>query len=86
MSFYRFDEMKGKYLTPRLSSAHGPIIEGDYIYFCLNCKEPGTGSVVHYHPNELFIFPLVGKIDALVGKDRRIIRPGTFIHMRRSLH
>ena len=81
MPFYRFDEMEGKYLTPRLSTAHGPIIEGDYIYFCLNCKEPGTGSVVHYHPNELFIFSLVGKINALVGKDRRIVQPGTFIHI-----
>ena len=81
MPFYRFDEMAGTYLTPRLSTAHGPIIEGEFIYFCLNCKEPGEGSVVHYHPNELFIFPISGKINALVGKDRRIVSPGTFIHL-----
>jgi quercetin dioxygenase-like cupin family protein len=81
MPFYRFDEMEGQYLTPRLSTAHGPIIEGETIYFCLNCKKPGEGSVVHYHPNELFIFPTVGKINSLVGTDRRIVSPGTFIHV-----
>jgi quercetin dioxygenase-like cupin family protein len=81
MPFYRFDEMEGQYLTPRLSTARGPIIEGIYIYFCLNCKNPGEGSVVHYHPNELFIFPTLGKINSLVGTDRRIVSPGTFIHV-----
>ncbi len=81
MPFYRFDELEGTYLTPRLSSAHGPIIEGSFIYFCLNCKEPGTGSVVHYHPNELLILPILGKINSLVGTDRRIVPPGTFIHI-----
>ena len=81
MPFYRFDEMEGQYLTPRLSTAHGPIIEGKTIYFCLNCKKPGEGSVIHYHPNELFIFPTVGKINSLVGTDRRIVSPGTFIHI-----
>ena len=81
MPFYRFDEMEGRYLTPRLSTAHGPIIEGKTIYFCLNCKKPGEGSVIHYHPNELFIFPTVGKVNSLVGTDRRIVSPGTFIHV-----
>ncbi|OHE32863.1 MAG: hypothetical protein A3J94_09280, partial [Syntrophus sp. RIFOXYC2_FULL_54_9] len=81
MPFYRFDEIEGRYLTPRLSTAHGPIIEGKTIYFCLNCKKPGEGSVIHYHPNELFIFPTVGKVNSLVGTDRRIVSPGTFIHV-----
>jgi len=81
MPFYRFDQMEGRYLTPRLSTAHGPIIEGKYLYFCLNCKKPGEGSVVHYHPNELLIFPTLGKINSLVGTDRRIVPPGTFIHI-----
>lgn len=81
MFFYRFEEMEASYLTPRLSTAHGPIVEGEFIYFCLNCKNPGEGSVVHYHPNELLIFPLAGKINALVGTDRRIVPPGTFVHL-----
>jgi quercetin dioxygenase-like cupin family protein len=50
------------------------------MYFCLLHKNAGTGSELHYHPNELLIFPLRGKINAIVGKDRRIVAPGTFVH------
>lgn len=50
------------------------------MYFCLLHKNAGTGSELHYHPNELLIFPLRGKINAVVGKDRRIVSPGTFVH------
>jgi len=81
MPFYKFEEFDEKRLTPHLSSARGPIIEGEYFYFCKVSKAPGTGSELHYHPNELMIFPLAGNIHALVGKDRRIIPPGTFIHI-----
>src|SRR5512134_45273 len=50
------------------------------MYFCLLHKNAGTGSELHYHPNELLIFPLRGRINAVVGKDRRIVAPGTFVH------
>jgi quercetin dioxygenase-like cupin family protein len=78
--FYRFDEMESQYLTPHLSTGRAPVIDGRYMYFCLLHKNAGTGSELHYHPNELLIFPLRGKINAIVGKDRRIVAPGTFVH------
>ncbi|MBT5373711.1 MAG: cupin domain-containing protein [Rhodospirillaceae bacterium] len=81
MTFFRFDGLEKGRMTPNLSSAEGPIIEGDYMYFCNVFKETGTGSELHYHPNELLIFPLEGKINAIVGKDRRIVEPGTFVHV-----
>ena len=68
-------------MTPNLSTAEGPIIEGQYMYFRNVFKDTGTGSELHYHPNELLIFPLEGKTNAVVGKDRRIVEPGTFIHV-----
>jgi quercetin dioxygenase-like cupin family protein len=80
MPFYRFDEMESRYLTPHLSTGRAPVIDGRYLYFCLLHKDAGTGSEPHYHPNELLIFPLRGKINAIVGKDRRIVAPGTFVH------
>ncbi|MBI4203602.1 MAG: cupin domain-containing protein [Betaproteobacteria bacterium] len=80
MSFYRFEELESNYLTPHLSTGKAPVIEGKYMYFCLLHKNAGTGSELHYHPNELLIFPLRGKINAIVGKDRRIVSPGTFVH------
>lgn len=80
MAYHRFENLESKSLTPDLSSARGPVIEGDYLYFCLVHKAAGTGSELHYHPNELLIFPLQGKINAIVGKDRRVVSPGTFVH------
>lgn len=80
MPFYRFEEIESNYLTPHLSSGKAPIVEGKYMYFCLLHKNAGTGSDLHYHPNELLIFPVRGKINAIVGKDRRIVSPGTFVH------
>ena len=79
MSVYKFEELKSVKLTPHLSSGTSPIIEGKYVYYCLNQKEAGTGSELHYHPNELLIFALKGKINAVVGKERKIVHPGTFI-------
>ena len=80
MPFYRFEALESNYLTPHLSTGTAPVIEGRYMYFCLLHKNAGTGSELHYHPNELLIFPLRGKINAIVGRDRRIVSPGTFVH------
>ena len=80
MAFHRFENMESNFLTPHLSSARGPVIEGKYMYFCLVNKAAGTGSDLHYHPNELLIFPVRGKINAIVGKDRRIAPTGMFVH------
>lgn len=80
MPFHRFEHLESKALTPDLSSARGPVIEGEYMYFCLVHKVAGTGSELHYHPNELLIFPLRGKINATVGADHRVVAPGTFVH------
>lgn len=80
MPFHRFEALESKALTPDLSTGRGPVIEGRYMYFCLVHKVAGTGSELHYHPNELLIFPVHGKLNGIVGKDRRIIPPGTFVH------
>jgi len=80
MPFHRFEDIESRYLTPHLSTGTAPVIDGKYMYFCLLHKNAGTGSELHYHPNELLIFPLRGKINAIVGKDRRVVAPGTFIH------
>lgn len=80
MPFYRFEDFESNYLTPHLSTGKAPVIEGKYMYFCLLHKNAGTGSELHYHPNELLIFPIRGKINGIVGRDRRIVSPGTFVH------
>ena len=80
MPFYRFEDMKSYRFNPHLSTADGPVIEGETMYFRMVTKKAGTGAELHYHPNELIAFPLRGKGDCVVGKDRRILQPGTFVH------
>ena len=80
MAFYRFEGMQTHHFNPHLSSATGPILEGETMYFRLVTKRAGTGAELHYHPNELFAFPLRGKVDSIVGKDRRIVQPGMLVH------
>jgi quercetin dioxygenase-like cupin family protein len=80
MPFHRFELLESRALTPDLSSGRGPVIEGEYMYFCLVHKTAGTGSELHYHPNELLIFLVSGSLNAIVGRDRRIAPPGTFVH------
>ncbi len=81
MPFHRFENFKVHHLNPHLSTGEGPVIEGAYMYFRIVTKKAGTGSTLHYHPNELMAFPLSGSINALVGRERRIVPPGTFVHM-----
>lgn len=81
MPFYRFEDFRSFRFNPHLSTAEGPVIEGEFMYFRMVTKRAGTGSQLHYHPNELMAFPLAGKINCVVGKDRRIVPPGTFVHI-----
>ena len=81
MPFYRFEQFEDIVSNPHLSTGRGPIIEGDYMNLRLNNKDAGTGSKLHYHPNELMVFPLFGKIDSTVGTNHRIVDPGTFVHV-----
>lgn len=80
MPFYRFENFKSYRFNPHLSTADGPVIEGEYLYFRMVTKKAGTGAELHYHPNELLAFPLRGKVDCIVGTDRRIVQPGMLVH------
>ena len=80
MPFHRFEGLEAQQPNPHLSTGQGRTIDGRYMYFRTVHKKAGTGSELHYHPNELMIFPLQGKLNAVVGKERRIVAPGTFVH------
>ena len=80
MPYYRFENMEQLRTNPHLSQGRCSR-NGKYLTLRNNNKDAGTGSELHYHPNELMIFPILGKINAVVGKDQRIIRAGTFVHV-----
>jgi len=81
MAFYRFEKLKSYHFNPHLSSTTGPIIEGEYMYFRRVKKPAGGKSRLHYHPNEFMAFLLEGKFHAVVGDGRRVVRPGTLVHI-----
>lgn len=81
MPYYRFEGMEQVTPNPQLSSGTGAVIKGSYLTLRNNTKKAGTGSQLHYHPNELMVFALEGRLNCIVGTDRRIIGPGTFVHM-----
>jgi quercetin dioxygenase-like cupin family protein len=80
MPFYRFEGLESHRFNPKLSTAEGPVLEGDYLYFRRVTKKAGTGAELHYHPNELLAFPLRGEAHCTVGRDARIIGAGMLVH------
>lgn len=81
MPYYRFENMEQLRTNPHLSTGKGAIVTGTYMTLRNNNKEAGTGSQLHYHPNELMVYPISGKINSVVGKDHRIVEAGTFVHV-----
>jgi quercetin dioxygenase-like cupin family protein len=79
--FYDLDEEKKDYIGPHYSSAHGPVVKGERVQIALVHKVKGTGSRLHTHPNEQFIYVLKGKIKAKVQDQEKIVSPGTLIHI-----
>lgn len=82
MPFHRFDRLARSVSNPLLAKdSQGATLEGRTMYFRHLQQAAGTGSELHYHPNELIIFPLIGRMNVVVGKDHRIVGPGTFVHI-----
>ncbi len=50
--------------------------------------EPGTAheGVAYHHEGEEFIYVMKGKLSIVVGKNRRILSPGDYIHFNSALH
>jgi quercetin dioxygenase-like cupin family protein len=60
-SFFKWDEMKSDYITPRYSSGRGPTITGERIEVAFMKFPAGTEGKPHTHPNEQMQVPLAGK-------------------------
>lgn len=66
---------------PDYSSAIGPCVEGDRMIMALMRMAAGTGSELHTHPNEQWIFVLEGTLDTVVDGQPRLVTPGTLIYI-----
>ncbi len=81
MPYHRFEDYKARAHAIHLTTAQNRKIEGRYMFFCHVTKAAGTGSELHYHPNELLAFVVNGTANIIVGKDRRMAPAGTFVHI-----
>lgn len=60
-SFFKWDEMKSDFITPRYSAGQGPTITGERIEVAFMQFPAGTEGKPHTHPNEQLQVPLKGK-------------------------
>lgn len=68
-SFFKWDEMKSDFITPRYSTAHGPTVTGERIEVAFMKFPAGTEGKPHNHPNEQLQVPLKGKAKYLLEKE-----------------
>lgn len=80
-AFYRWDEMKADFITPKYSSGRGPVITGERIEVAYMFYPAGTEAKPHSHPNEQIQICLAGRIKAVIGGQESIVGPGGGIMM-----
>jgi quercetin dioxygenase-like cupin family protein len=75
-TFFKWDEMKSDFITPKYSAAHGPTLTGERIEVARFFFPAGTEGKAHSHPNEQIQVVLKGKAKAFIEKEEYIIGAG----------
>ena len=81
MPVYRFENLPDVRHNPDLSTAHGPTVKGERIFFGLRFMDAGTGSAPHHHPSEEFHYIISGRARAEINGETNIVGPGGVIHI-----
>ncbi len=81
MPVYRFEDLPDVLHNPKLSTARGPTVKGDRIFFGKRTKTAGTGSKPHHHPCEEFLYVLKGRIRAEIEGEVYFADPGGVVHI-----
>lgn len=66
---------------PDYSTAQGPCVEGDRMIVGLMRMKAGTGSELHSHPNEQWIYVLEGTFRATVEGKQVDATPGSVLYV-----
>lgn len=75
-AFFKWDDMKADFITPKYSSGRGPTITGERIEVALMFYPAGTEAKPHSHPNEQIQVALKGKARGVISGEEHIIGPG----------
>ena len=81
MPVYRFENLPDVRHNPDLSTAHGPTIKGERIFFGLRTKTAGTSSAPHHHPCEEFLYIISGRLRAEIDGEVHLAGPGEVVHI-----
>ena len=81
MPFYTWKTMQGEVVTPKHSTAFGPLITGEQVEVGLLQFKAGQGANPHAHPHEQVIVVLKGKARFTLDGEVREIGPGMAVHI-----
>jgi quercetin dioxygenase-like cupin family protein len=76
MYFYDFNELPKEYVTPKYSTAYGPLLAGEHLETGLFRFKANEGAVEHAHPSEQVMYVISGKLRVRFGEEIGILGPG----------
>ena len=74
-AFFKWEEMKSDFITPKYSSGRGPTVSGDRIEVAFMFYPAGTEAKPHSHPNEQIQVALKGRVMYIIGGVEYIVGP-----------
>jgi quercetin dioxygenase-like cupin family protein len=81
MPVYDLKNIKSEFVTPKHSTAWGPLILGDNIEVGVLKYKAGEGANTHSHPHEQIIVVLSGKATFTLDGVASEVGPGKAIHI-----
>ena len=75
-AFFKWNELKSDFITPKYSSGRGPTITGERIEVAFMFYPAGTEGKPHSHPNEQIQVALKGKVRGFISGEEHVIEPG----------
>jgi len=78
---FELTKMAGIEAGTGYSTALGPVVEGERMQCALVTKARGTGSNMHFHPNEQWNYIVKGTLRVRIGdQPERLCGPGTLLY------
>jgi quercetin dioxygenase-like cupin family protein len=74
--FYDFNQMPGEFVTPKYSTAFGPLLTGQHIEVGLLRFRAGEGAVPHSHPSEQIMYVISGRLRVRIAGEVAELGPG----------
>lgn len=81
MPVYKFDDIPSEFVTPKHSTAFGPLISGEQIELGLLRYKAGEGAEEHAHPHEQIFMVLSGRVRMTIAGQTFALGPREVAHM-----